>query len=210
MGYEPRASSGGGNATVPNNGAPFSSPQAFVDGFSASIPSIIALNAGTNNATDNLWDISSPDFGSQSILPMGGILFCPPNITYLSRTAFAATLPNLQLQLGTLVSVNYIYIESSGLTAFPAVTPANFPALTSLSLGDNSLTSIRANGFVGGVAYNIFDVSDNLMNAAALNQLYTDIGASIGKSSTLTVTGNPGAGTSTPAIATAKGWTVIT
>lgn len=46
------------------------------------------------------------------------------------------------------------------------------------------------------------------LSAAALNDLYTSLGTASG-AQTLTVTGNPGSGSSTPSIATAKGWTVV-
>jgi len=44
------------------------------------------------------------------------------------------------------------------------------------------------------------------LDAAALNELYTNLPTVSGK--TITVTGNPGVTGDNPAIATAKGWTV--
>jgi len=58
---------------------------------------------------------------------------------------------------------------------------------------------------VGGL-----DITGHLLDANALDQLYTDLGDSSGNSgyNALKVRGNPGVGTDTPSIATAKNYTV--
>jgi len=51
-----------------------------------------------------------------------------------------------------------------------------------------------------------FSILNCSLDAAALNELYTNLSTVTGK--TITVTGNPGVTGDNPAIATAKGWTV--
>lgn len=46
------------------------------------------------------------------------------------------------------------------------------------------------------------------LSAQALNDLYTALGTATG-AQTINVAGNPGSGSSTPSIATAKGWTIV-
>ena len=54
-----------------------------------------------------------------------------------------------------------------------------------------------------------FNITDSALEATALNNLFTSLGTASG-SQTITVTGNPGAGTCDTSIATSKGWTVAT
>ena len=115
---------------------------------------------------------------------------------------------------------NVTTIDFSGLT-LTAVTNASYAfdgcySLRSLILNTlsnaslsttqmfrecRSLISLRIPGIVVS-----FSLSGCALNASALNQVFTDLGTVSGK--TITITGNPGAGTCTQSIATAKGWTV--
>ena len=52
------------------------------------------------------------------------------------------------------------------------------------------------------------NIANNQMSATALNSWFTSLGTAAG-SQTITVTGNPGAATCNPSIATAKGFTVV-
>lgn len=51
-------------------------------------------------------------------------------------------------------------------------------------------------------------VASCAMSASAINEMFTSMGTAL-SGATITVTGNPGASTCTPSIATAKGWTVV-
>lgn len=73
---------------------------------------------------------------------------------------------------------------------------------------NNQLTSVRAIGrSIGGSGsyYVGADLSNNSLNAAALDQFYTDLAANAGH---IKVDGNPGVSSDDPSIATAKGYTV--
>jgi len=70
-----------------------------------------------------------------------------------------------------------------------------------------------AYSYYGSMRYNSvggLDITGHLLDANALDQLYTDLGDSSGNSgyNALKVRGNPGVGTDTPSIATAKNYTV--
>lgn len=86
-----------------------------------------------------------------------------------------------------------------GMAAIP-----NTAALNNVFIAVPALTSVKLNG----LRYAPPSLANQSMNATALNELYTSLGTAVG-AQTLTVTGNPGSGTSTPSIATAKGWTVV-
>lgn len=53
-----------------------------------------------------------------------------------------------------------------------------------------------------------FSLANQQLDAAALDEVYTNLGTASG-SQTITVTGNPGTTGDNPSIATAKGWTVV-
>jgi hypothetical protein len=65
----------------------------------------------------------------------------------------------------------------------------------------NFISSASISSFYGGITI----INCNL-NAAALNQLYTDLANGNGR---IQVSGNPGTASDTPSIATAKGYTVL-
>lgn len=67
-----------------------------------------------------------------------------------------------------------------------------------------SMQKLTATGLTRGVS-----VANNMMSATELNNFFTSLGTASG-SQTITVTGNHGAGTCNTAIATAKGFTVVT
>ena len=67
--------------------------------------------------------------------------------------------------------------------------------------GCSSLTSNLMTGTKVDVS-----VAGEKLSASALNTLFTNLGTVSGK--TITITGNPGAGTCTQSIATGKGWSV--
>ena len=70
------------------------------------------------------------------------------------------------------------------------------------SFGSGNLKRIRATGMNGS-----FDISNNMLDSTALNEVYTNVSAT-GAGKTITVTGNWGTANDDPSIATAKGWAV--
>ena len=103
-----------------------------------------------------------------------------------------------------------------------SLTSLNVSGLTllkTLNCYSNSLTSLRAVGVffnIGkwknkkkGKANGIQRIDDNLLNAAALNQFYTDLDVTNPGTGFLEVGGNPGTTTDDPTIATNKGYVVF-
>jgi Leucine-rich repeat (LRR) protein len=78
-----------------------------------------------------------------------------------------------------------------------------------------NLTSIRAVDCVLSYSYvhstftETTDIRGSNLDAAALNQFYTDLGVDVGATGQLHVSGNPGTTGDDPTIATAKGYTVV-
>ena len=120
-------------------------------------------------------------------------------------------------------------LNVSGLTALTLLT-CGYNFLTSLNVSGltaldtlqcyiNSLTSLRAVGVVFDVgqwknnkqqnAEGIQNIGNNSLSAAALNQFYTDLGATQPGTGFLNVGGNPGTATDNPTIATNKGYVVF-
>jgi hypothetical protein len=124
-------------------------------------------------------------------------LVCLNNSLASLNVSGLTALTGLECSHNSLASLNV-----SGLTA-----------LTSLTCSNNSLTSLRAQnvGFSGGYYYHSSNASydanvrDNQLNAAALDQFYTDLAPG---SSPLLVFNNPGTTGDDPSIATSKGYTV--
>jgi hypothetical protein len=92
---------------------------------------------------------------------------------------------------------------------------SNFTALQNLLIPDNrAIASIRASNvsinFISSASISSFyggiTIINCNLNAAALNQLYTDLANGNGR---IQVSGNPGTASDTPSIATAKGYTVL-
>ena len=131
-------------------------------------------------------------------------LNCSNNsITSLDVSGLTA-LTNLDCNDNSLTS-----LDVSGLTA-----------LTFLHCNNNSLTSLRAVGVVLSY-YSVHiggsDISDNNLDATALDQFYTDLDADLGSTGIIDVSSNPGADDDGPGdggyhdytIATGKGYTVV-
>lgn len=94
-----------------------------------------------------------------------------------------------------------MFFNCTSLNKIPSM---DFTAATSLSnifLNCNSLTRIEATNFKLS-----FSVANCKLSATALNEIYTNLPTVTGQ--TITVTGNYGAASDDPTIATAKGWTV--
>lgn len=90
--------------------------------------------------------------------------------------------------------------QAGGTTEIPALNMTSSAAIG--NLGSGNLRRMRATGMNAS-----FDVSNNLLDSIALNEIYTNASAT-GAGKTITVTGNWGTANDTPSIATAKGWAV--
>lgn len=113
------------------------------------------------------------------------------------------TVPAFNTALVTNVSNMF-----SGCVNLVTVPAFNWSAVSSAGNVANvfnntgNITSIAVTGLRFALS-----VVNNLLNAAALDALYTNLGTAAG-SQAVTVSGNPGVTGDTPTIATAKGWTV--
>lgn len=91
------------------------------------------------------------------------------------------------------------------LSSVPALDFSSVTSSANLGLmfsGDTSLARIQATGFKF-----TFSVASCNLSSTALNEIYTNLPTVTGQ--TITVTGNYGTAGDNPAIATAKGWTVV-
>jgi hypothetical protein len=106
-------------------------------------------------------------------------------------------------------------LNVSGLTSLTSLicyntqlTSLNLSGLSSLRVMDFSnaqITSLRAVGVSLSDA-GLSNVTNNALNASALNQFYADLAPG---SATIAVIGNPGVAGDSPAIAVAKGYTIF-
>lgn len=114
------------------------------------------------------------------------------------------------LAVGGCTALTGLFCHTNSLAALDV---SGLAALTYLNCHGNSLTAIRAVDVVlsyatSSLAYGC-SISGNRLDAAALNQFYTDLGADPGATGMIDVSGNPGASGDNPTIATAKGYTII-
>jgi hypothetical protein len=120
------------------------------------------------------------------------------------------------LDVSGLTALTILDCSSNSLTSLDV---SGLTALTVLFCSSNSLTSLRAVGVVfnagkwknkkKGIAVGEQAIDNNLLNAAALNQFYTDLGATTPGTGFLNVRNNPGTATHDPTIATNKGYVVF-
>lgn len=155
----------------------------------------LGVNISSNSALTSLNLLNS----DLQYLTLGG----SPSLTSISNF------------LSTMANMTSVAIYSTGLTSFTVPTTSNLATIEIVA--NSSLTSVRAVG-QNPVVYKYFSISsflegvklqDNNLSAAALDQVYTDLGSTGGLTSYIRVDGNPGVGSDNPAIATAKGYTVL-
>jgi hypothetical protein len=117
-----------------------------------------------------------------------------------------------------LTELNYLGCDENLLTSLDL---SGLTALKTLYCSDNSLVSLRAvdvvfddgswknkkKGKKG--ARGIVEIKNNNLDASALNQFYTDLGATTPGTGFLNVRNNPGVATHDPSIATNKGYVVF-
>lgn len=110
------------------------------------------------------------------------------------------TVPLINTSAGT--NFTQTFFTCSSLQSVPALNVANGTVFTSMFGNCGSLQSAPLVGARFAISY-----ASCLLNAAALDAVYTGLGTASG-SQTITVTSNPGTTGDTPSIATGKGWTV--
>jgi hypothetical protein len=118
------------------------------------------------------------------------------------------------LDVSGLTALEYLRCFNNSLTALDV---SNFPELNELNCSNNALVTLRATAVSFGFWKNKKKqkasqgciASDNQLDAAALNQFYTDLAPGIPGASFLNVENNPGTATHDPTIATNKGYVVL-
>jgi hypothetical protein len=140
------------------------------------------------------------------------------NVSGLTALTFLSCDNNFlnSLNVSGLTALTFLSCSINSLTSLDV---SGLTALAFLSCSNNSLTSLRAVGVVfdtgkwknkkQGQASGIQRINDNLLNAAALNQFYTDLGATTPGTGFLFVVNNPGTADHDPTIATNKGYVVF-
>jgi hypothetical protein len=151
--------------------------------------------------------------GSLTILNCGENSLTSLDVSGLTSLAFLNCAYNSLTSLdvsGLITALTGLYCHYNSLTSLDV---SGLTALTQLDCSNNSLTSLRAQGvgFSGGYYYSSLHASyaatiaENQLQAAALNQFYTDLDPG---DSPLLVFYNPGTFSDDPSIATNKGYTV--
>lgn len=115
-------------------------------------------------------------------------------------------LPDLSLANSIAGSLNYAFSAVS-IEVLPYINLAGSTNITDIFSGTLPARTVRRSLLVGATRSHGFYVNQ-LLDDAALNEIFTNLGTAI-SGATLTITGNPGAGTATTSIATGKGWTII-
>jgi len=149
-------------------------------------------------------------------------LFCSGNSLTSLNVSGLTSLTGLGCSENSLTSLNvsgltaltYLFCSGNSLTSLDV---SNLPALTELNCDNNELVTLRATAVSFGFWKNKkkqkgsvgFSGVDNQLDAAALNQFYTDLAAGIPGASVLNVENNPGTATHDPTIATNKGYVVF-
>lgn len=180
-----------------------------------------SLDVSSLASLSNLECRGGPGGGMLETLDVGNLL----SLSYLDCTSNLLT----SLDVSGLLSLNTLWCDDNLLTSLDV---SDLSSLVALSCGDNSitsldisgllslntlycysnpLTSLRAVGCVLSYQYYAYGsyIGGNLLDADALNQFFTDLGEDVGATGIIDITGNPGAATCDPTIATAKGYTII-
>lgn len=146
-------------------------------------------------------------------------------LTDLQSVSFCNNTSLTSLNLSGLSALTDIAIDGSGITSLavqnlsglqtlsatscPSLTSftlSNCPTLTDFYAGDSALTSLSISNMT---SLTLIDLSNNALNASALNSVFGGLSTFAPVAgATITTSGNPGAGSATNSIATAKNWTV--
>lgn len=152
-----------------------------------------------------LTTVGTAMFSGSNIQDLSGMILRDiTNIYALTLNAFNLTkFPNLST-LNISGNIGYA-LYGLNIAEYPTVNLVNVTNMSDwlFGIGTRSLRKINAYG-----AKVTHSIANQLLDAASLNSYFTGLGTA-NSGATLTITGNPGAGTATTSIATAKGWTVI-
>ena len=139
------------------------------------------------------------------------------NFDLSTTSPYAASIYSCALSaitFGSAISAANLAILDVHSNNLSAIDLSNLNNLNYLSLYNNQLTSINLPvGFTSSAGrIGSIDVSNNKLNAAALNNFFTNLGTYAGDrdvygvGGTIQYGGNPGTATCNPSIASAKGW----
>ena len=200
---------------------------------SASLTSDIwdVVTLDTSNVTN--MDSMFYEFGSLTTIP----LLDTSSVTKMSYMFYScSSLTEIPpMDTSSVTNMNSMFLGCYSLTTVPLLDTSNVTNMSSMFSGCSSLTGIPAldmssatsvSGFAGFTGNNASKLTSltsfkafgatrgwvmqgTQLNAAALNEVFTNLGTASG-SQTLDVRDNPGSATCNPSIATAKGWTVLT
>lgn len=115
--------------------------------------------------------------------------------------------PNFSACNSIAGNIDYTFYGHS-INEYPAINLANVTSMTNWLYGQSTLSQKhyrKINAFGAKITHSI---ANHLLDAAAINAYFTGLGTA-NSGATLTITGNPGAGSHNASIATAKGWTII-
>ena len=122
------------------------------------------------------------------------------NMSYMFQNCYALqTVPLFNTTAVTIMNSMFQYCYT--LQTVPLFNTAKVTDMSGMFYNCYALSSIKMINIKES-----FSILDCSLDAAALNELYTNLSTVTGKR--ITVTGNPGVTGDNPAIATAKGWTV--
>jgi hypothetical protein len=135
--------------------------------------------------------------------------FTPPSSALTAVSGTVLLLNFDALAISTTGQFDGFNVSNNGLTKLRAesvslATSASYYQ-SGQSVWSNSYWTWQPGAFIPGSPEQ-GNLSDNSLNAAALNQFYTDL---LSGSGALYVAGNPGIDADTPTVATAKGYTVF-
>ena len=184
---------------------------------------VISVASGGSTRSGNITEISMPDrfitnFNGGGLSSLTTLSLYNNSLTSFSCSGLSAV-TSLTLSDNSLTSFSgsglgyttYVDLSRNFLTSFSAT---GVSAISILKLNNNSLTGVNMNNLtVGGYSsgpytyYVGLDVSSNNLSADALEAMYTSLGSFGG--GVIDVRDNPGAASSDPSTATAKGYTVI-
>lgn len=120
----------------------------------------------------------------------------------LNRCSSLMTINITGWNTSSVTDVNNMFVNCYSLQEIPLMNFAAVTNFASFALSCNSLVAMKATGISQNVSF-----ASCLLGATALNEIYTNLATVTGK--TITVTGNYGTAGDNPAIAEAKGWTVV-
>ena len=113
-------------------------------------------------------------------------------------------LPDFSLCNSIVGNLDYSFYTLS-LDIFPYINVSGVTTLANIFYGVQPRVMRRS--LLTGARFS-HSYANQLLDATALNEIFTNLGTASGSQS-ITITGNPGAATCNQSIATAKGWTVI-